>query len=188
MVTGTSSHRCAASAATKLQRSCGFTLWELIHVVAIAGIALGLGVPALQNVVLDVRRLSALQSLVTAIRFARNEAQKSGRDLVLCPSVDASACTQTRDFGSGWIVFEPMGGASARQRPGAARVLHAGRPSREITLPANRPSFEFRPFPRRSTNGTFTYCDPRGDAEHRAVIVSYTGRPRIARGARAGCR
>ena len=48
------------------------------------------------------------------------------------------------------------------------------------TITANRASFQFRPFFWRSTNGTVTFCDERGVAAARAVIVSYTGRPRVS--------
>jgi hypothetical protein len=48
------------------------------------------------------------------------------------------------------------------------------------TVVSNRPYFEFRPG-RRSTNGTTVFCDRRGAAAAKAVIVSYTGRPRVDR-------
>ena len=48
------------------------------------------------------------------------------------------------------------------------------------TIVANRRDFVFRPFEVRSTNGTLTFCDRRGPNAARAVIVSYTGRPRVA--------
>ena len=48
------------------------------------------------------------------------------------------------------------------------------------TLVSNRARFEFRPFPSRSTNGTISFCDARGGAAQRAIVISYTGRPRLA--------
>jgi len=48
------------------------------------------------------------------------------------------------------------------------------------TVTSNRPYYEFRPR-RRSTNGTTVFCDRRGSAAAKAVIVSYTGRPRVDR-------
>ena len=49
------------------------------------------------------------------------------------------------------------------------------------SITANRRLFEFRPFGRRSTNGTVTFCDRRGAEQARAVVVSFTGRPRVTR-------
>ena len=48
------------------------------------------------------------------------------------------------------------------------------------TIIANRADFVFRAFEARSTNGTLTFCDRRGSDAARAIIVSYTGRPRVA--------
>ena len=47
-------------------------------------------------------------------------------------------------------------------------------------ITSNRVFYEFRPFTWRSTNGTITFCDERGAAHARAVIISYTGRPRVS--------
>ena len=158
----------------------GFTLWELLYAVAIAAVVLGLGVPALRDIALDAKRLAAVHSLVGSVRFARTEAQKRRRTIVLCASFDLQSCAGVSDFTSGWIVFENTDGDQPPQRAAGERLLRVERPSLAGTAAANRAAFEFRPFPRRSTNGTIDYCDPRGDPQSRAVIVSYTGRPRIA--------
>ena len=52
-----------------------------------------------------------------------------------------------------------------------------GTPGARIS--SNRSSFRYKPFNRRSTNGTLVYCDDRGQAAARAVVISYTGRPRV---------
>jgi type IV fimbrial biogenesis protein FimT len=46
---------------------------------------------------------------------------------------------------------------------------------------ANRHSFSFRTTALRATNGTFLFCDRARRASPRALIVSYTGRPRVGR-------
>jgi type IV fimbrial biogenesis protein FimT len=158
----------------------GFTLLELLYTVTLAGVVLGLGVPALRGVVLDAQRDRAVSTLVTAVRFARSEAQKRAHTIVLCSSRDRSSCADAPSYGAGWIVFEETD-------PPMERPLLAGRPEGAVTVVANRSRFEFRPFPRRSTNGTVVFCDARGDARSRAVIVSYTGRARIADGAQGRC-
>ena len=45
---------------------------------------------------------------------------------------------------------------------------------------ANRRSFSLRSTHLRATNGTFIFCDRAGRAKPRALVVSYTGRPRVA--------
>ncbi len=49
----------------------------------------------------------------------------------------------------------------------------------EVTV--NWHSFSFRTTTLRATNGTFIFCDKARRAAARALIVSYTGRPRVSR-------
>jgi type IV fimbrial biogenesis protein FimT len=65
-------------------------------------------------------------------------------------------------------------------RAEAEPLLYVHTPELVGTIVSNRPYYEFRPGFRRSTNGTVVFCDRRGAAAARAVIVSYTGRPRVA--------
>jgi len=62
----------------------------------------------------------------------------------------------------------------------AAAILSVYQTAAAVTIRANRERFRFRPNYRRGTNGTIRFCDRRGSAAARAVIVSYTGRPRVA--------
>jgi hypothetical protein len=48
-------------------------------------------------------------------------------------------------------------------------------------ITTNREAFIFRPYGKRSVNGTINLCDQRGPGAARSVIVSYTGRPRTTR-------
>ena len=168
------------------KRIRGFTLWELLYVMAIAGIAVGIGVPVLRDVTLDVRQLTVVNSLVGAARFARTEAQKRNRTVVLCRSRDLASCADEQDA-RGWIVFENTDGTRPPQRSADEPRLSAS-PGFVGAMTWNRDAFEFRPFPRRSSNGTITICDPRGDAQSRSIVISYTGRPRVATAAPDVCR
>ncbi len=154
----------------------GLTLLELLFALAVGAVLLAAGVPALERLSLDARRTADVNAFVTAVQLARSEAAKRGRVIVVCGSADSSTCTP--DYSAGWLVFVDEDG-----RPGRAAdepLLFAYRATIEGTISSNRALYEFRPFRRRSTNGTVTFCDRRGAAAARAVIVSYTGRPRVS--------
>jgi type IV fimbrial biogenesis protein FimT len=45
---------------------------------------------------------------------------------------------------------------------------------------SNRLAYTFRPVTQRGVNGTIVFCDERGSIAARAIIISHTGRPRVA--------
>jgi type IV fimbrial biogenesis protein FimT len=155
-------------------------LWELLCGLAVAGTLTGLGVPALHNVLLNARQAADMNAFFTSVQLARSEAFKRARPVVLCKTADTRTCGG-REIGyeAGWMVFVNEDGIVPPTRGDAEPLLTQWVP-RTLTIRANRALFEFRPFRRRSTNGTITFCDPRGPASARAVIVSYTGRPRVS--------
>jgi type IV fimbrial biogenesis protein FimT len=161
-------------------RNAGFTLWELLWTLAIVGVGLGLAVPTFQQFVLDARRTADVNAFVLAVQLARSEAAKRGRPVVLCQSADLQTCGNNElEYGRGWIVFANDDERRPPQRSGQEPVLYAHAPNLVGSIAANRELFEFRPYLKRSVNGTVTFCDRRAADAARAVIVSYTGRPRV---------
>ena len=164
-----------------MQRCRGISLWELLLVLAVASVLSAVGIPGVSAFVLNARRTADINAFVTAIQLARSEAFKRGRTVVLCKSADGSGCGGAEvEFGQGWLVFVNEDEIRPPGRSAAEPLLHAYRPAMSGTIRANRNLFEFRAFGRRSTNGTVSFCDRRGAAHARAVVVSYTGRPRVS--------
>ncbi len=155
----------------------GFTLWELLCVLGLAGTVLGLGAPALSEFLLDGRRTADINALVLAVQLARSEAAKRGRPVIVCPTADRVRCGGA--FGAGFMVYVNVDDRYPPERTGDEPLLYAHAPELAGTIASNRPYYEFRPR-RRSINGTVVFCDRRGAAAARAVIVSPTGRPRVA--------
>jgi type IV fimbrial biogenesis protein FimT len=163
-----------------VRRPAGFTLWELICTLGIAAVILALGVPSFHGFVLDSRRTADVNGFVLAVQVARTEAAKRGEAVVLCPSLDGLQCVNDeRGYSTGWLVFADQDSKRPPQRSAAEPLIYAYRTEVSGSIVGNRPYFDFRPIMRRSTNGTLVFCDERGAAAARAVIVSYTGRPRV---------
>jgi type IV fimbrial biogenesis protein FimT len=163
-----------------MRSSAGFTLWELAWTLLVVSILVGIAVPSFESVTLDARRTASVNGLVLAVQVARSEAWKRGRPAALCASADGLTCTTPpRDYSGGWIVFINDDEDRPPQRSADEPLIYSHRPDLIGTIVANRDVFEFWPYHvRRSTNGTVVFCDRRGAAGARAVIVSYTGRPR----------
>lgn len=167
------------------RRARGFTLWELLCAVAAAAVVLGAGVPSLRLLVLDNRLTADVNAWVLAVQLARSEAAKRGRPVIVCQTADARACSST-PVGSSVMAYVNTDDRYPPQRSDAEPLLFVHAAAIDGTIVGNRPYFEFRPGRRRSTNGTVVFCDSRGTAAARALIVSYTGRPRVSRRAADG--
>ena len=164
-----------------MARCSGMTLTELLFTLLIVATVIGWGLPGVEALVADSRQTADINAFVTAVQLARSEAAKRGSAVVLCNTADFARCgTDAADYGAGWMVFVDEDGASPPGRSDDEPLLYGYQPGSEGPIVSNRRLFEFRAFRKRSTNGTVTFCDRRGADSARALIVSYTGRPRVS--------
>ena len=88
-------------------RNRGFTIIELMVVLALAAVMLGLAVPNMRQFILNNRLTSGANDLLRAVNQARSEAIKRQTVVTLCatdePEEDEPACSGGA-FG-GWVVF-----------------------------------------------------------------------------------
>ncbi len=159
----------------------GWTLPELALVLAIVAIVLSTAIPAFRGLVLDGRRTSRVNAIAHAVHLAKNEAIKRRRFVALCKTLDGLQCGDSSvTWTNGWLVFvNEDNDRPVRVDPGES-ILYRHPAVESGTISGNRNAFSFTPDYRRSTNGTLVFCDQRGTAGARAVIVSYTGRPRAS--------
>jgi len=155
------------------------TVLELLVTITVIAVLAGTGIPPLRDAVFNARRAASLNALLSAVHVARSTALTRNVPIVLCQSTDLQHCADAATDGTRWIVTAPAADAT---------VAAAADPLRRIVLQfagrvvSNRAAYTFRPFPQHSTNGTISFCDQRGTAAHRAIVVSPTGRPRLAAG------
>ena len=81
----------------------GFTLIEMMVVVAIVAILAAMTAPSFNRFVVSSRVISATNDLVAALHLARSEAVTRNASVSLC-SGSGGACTDSEDWSGGWQV------------------------------------------------------------------------------------
>ena len=98
----------------------------------------------------------------------------------ICPSVDGTSCGSRNDWSLGWIMFNNRDRDSPPQRDPGEPLLRVHLVDDTVTIAANRDTFTLRSTQKRATNGTLVVCDRAERAPPKALVISYTGRPRVA--------
>ncbi len=164
-------------------RIAGFTLTELTVTLAVVGIILSLGYPALANFVLDARLTADMNRLIGDLYYVRSEAITRSERVMACKSADGRNCVTASGWEHGWMIFNDSDGD--RKPDGTEpvlRVRHALNDGVTIRFRAfgSRNYMIYRPSGITQRNGTFTFCDRRGAPSARALVIYKTGRIRRA--------
>ncbi|MDP1528868.1 GspH/FimT family pseudopilin [Rhodoferax sp.] len=176
--------------------SAGFTLIELMVVVALAALLQSLALPAFRGFVNSMRLTVAVNSLFTSLLLARSEAIKRNGRAVVCKTVTGETCVTTGGWQQGWIVFHDANN-NARRDAGEVIVSHQQATAASILLNGNAPLVSYVSYtPMGQTAyasgafqaGTLTVCVASSDSqEARQIVISSAGRPRTVRTTVAKC-
>lgn len=164
----------------------GFTLYELLITILLVALISGLAIPSFAASIARQRQSVEINALFHAIHLARKESITRRKVVSLCPSLDGVSCLPSRDWSQGWLMFENADRDSPPRIDAGETVLASHRVSEQVRISVNRKGFTLRATFLRATNGTFVFCDPEGRITPKALVVSYTGRPRVARHTTSG--
>ncbi len=158
----------------------GFTLYELLVTLLVASTALAIGVPSLSAIMARHEQRVEIDALFHAIYLARKESLMRRKVVSLCPSPDGRTCRPGTDWSGGWIMFENSDRDWPPRVDDGEILLRQHTVADNVTIRANRRGFTLRSVFLRATNGTLVVCDRHGRVAPRGLVVSYTGRPRVA--------
>ena len=187
-----------------MKHAQGYTLIELMVLVAVIAIVLAVGAPRLSVFFDGNRMVSNTNALVSAIQIARSEAIKRGNRVTLCKSANADAatpsCTTAGDWDQGWVVYSEEDNNIGQYNSSSdgdvlRRQVGVEGASTTITTPdasiANYVSFTSRGVPKTASgaaqSGLFRICDDRGLTNAagaviaRGVVLSASGRVRLSK-------
>lgn len=84
-------------------RSAGFTIIEIMIVVAIAAILATVAVPSYISLMDDNKTGSVADELSQSLFLARSAAIKAGAPVIICASSDGESCSN--QWSDGWVAF-----------------------------------------------------------------------------------
>ena len=160
-------------------RSRGFTLIEALIALLIAGVLLGVAVPAWSGALAAAHATSARAALLESLTRSISHAALTGSEVVLCPG-DAGGCRSSIDWSGGWIAYADID--RDRQR-GANETLLYSQPvlagNVHLRSTVGRTHLVFQPNGGNAgSNVTFTLCDGRGAARAATLVLANNGRLR----------
>jgi prepilin-type N-terminal cleavage/methylation domain-containing protein len=185
------------------RRNQGFTIIELLTVVAIMGVLMALAFPAFGELIKNSRRTTVVNEVSASLQLARAEAAKRGQPVTVCglTSGGGNSCTGGTIWDYGWLVFVDVNGngfienavtVNGVDYDEATMVLrkvlndHASevRVRSAITLSngnAGTGHATLRPFNQSGDNGqgTINICDKRGAAKARQLALERNGRASV---------
>lgn len=185
-----------------MKKIAGFTLVELMVVIAIAAILTTLAAPSFVSLIKSSKISSGVNTFLSDVRFARSESVRLGGDVIMCrsnlpeaanPVCNTGTGTDGNGWVSGWIVFHDLD--NSLDRNGTERVLRVqpALTSIDSITESGTPSNKF-PFTAtgrlRSTTSATTLQFGGADFSNnlqRMVCVGLGGRARIAGDGNAAC-
>ena len=158
-----------------MPKASGFTVIELMFVVALAAVLLTIAAPSLTSMVMSNRISTAAGDLMSDLTFARSTAISRSQRVGICASNDQATCNGA-SWGQGWIVYMDLNnngdfdGAPetiVRVREGLAAGL-------TVTPTPNALGIVFRPSGPADAARTFQVC--KTGYTGRNVALNATGR------------
>jgi type IV fimbrial biogenesis protein FimT len=164
----------------------GFTLVELMVVLAVGSILLAIAIPGYANFVKTSRLAAVTNDLVSALHLARSESIKRGTWVTVCKTSNSMAaspaCDSTANWHQGWLVFVDGGTRGviepgdtllwAHDRVAAGTIGTDSNYSRFVSYRSNGVSRGSGNLP----NGTLRICL---ESHQRNIIINTTGRIRL---------
>lgn len=174
----------------------GFTLVELVTVIAILGILLGVAVPWVGAFADSMRLTSQANAYLSALHLTRSEAIKRNSRMTVCKSADGLSCTEGGGWQQGWIVFHDPNHNAAKDDTEVMVHQSPALPA-SFQLVGNLNVAKYVSFDATGGTklvsgafqaGTLTLCrQSASGGEARQIVINSAGRPRVQKVVVATC-
>ena len=165
----------------QIARERGFTMVELMVVVAVMGVLAALAAPSFQPVIERWRVRSTADNIEHSMYYARSEAFKYGGGIVIARKTASGDCTSSgvTDWKCGWFVYRDINNNNAQDACVASDADNEctlrdvdGSASVKLTIPSNVGYFNIDRWGVISNNGATTGVSAEIVAKGRALTDS----------------
>lgn len=157
----------------------GFSLIELMVVIALLVILVTIGVPSFQQIITQNRAAAISNDLLYHLQLARSEAVRLSQRVSICPVTlqDQEECSNSSDWNKGWIMFLDANGNGVFE-PSTDTIVRVAPAPNQLSTFSGPTSITFQPAGSGSV-GAFSLA-LGGDAE-RWVCVELSGRAAVSK-------
>jgi type IV fimbrial biogenesis protein FimT len=178
----------------------GFTLLELMVVLAIAGVLFAVAVPAMGDFLRNGRITAAANDVMAGLHFTRSEAIKLRQPVTLCTSADTvnadgsqnddPTCAASDEL-TGWFAFVDLNQSGTRE-VGEAVLMQREPMDARITARSSADPFAvtylINGLALNPNESQLVLCDERGNvpsagdlSSARGILIAVTGRAGVTR-------
>ena len=162
----------------------GFTLIELMAVIAIVSILFGIGIPSMQRLITKSEVASRVNQMVGLLNYSRVYSVSNNVVVTLCPSANGQTCS--KDWSQGQMVFTDINKNHVKDEEDIILRVAPQLPENHVmTWRAfqNKKYLQYSPTGfTRYQNGTFRYCVTGEKLSYnRALIINISGRVRMSK-------
>ena len=174
--------RCVARPSVWRCRQTGFSIHDLIVTSAVASVLTASAVGTV-GFVQDARMTATVNQLMGDLSLTRSEALKRNTVVALCKSTDGKSCSKDEAWDNGWLIFTDNN--KNRDVDADETVIRVQQPlDGKLNLRYGETGtyyyLRYNPMGEVWPGATFSFCDSRGAKKAKAIIVFWTGRPRVS--------
>jgi type IV fimbrial biogenesis protein FimT len=192
----TSRSGCGRALQARRPPDSGFTLVEVLAVLAVAAVLAATAMPSLRALAGSVRVSAAANDLLGDLLLTRSEAIHRRGRVVSCKSSNGSSCADTGGWQQGWIVF--VDGDDDGQRDASEPLLQRQGPlPADVRLTGNGSLARYVAYVGNGSTrlvgggfqaGTLTVCRTSpGPTVARQIVINASGRPRVQKATVDSC-
>ncbi|CAD7846467.1 MAG: hypothetical protein [Olavius algarvensis Gamma 3 endosymbiont] len=159
-----------------MKKKTGFTLLELVIVLALVAIVVAFAIPAMTTFAQNDRLTTNINILVGHLSYARSEAVKRSRQVNVCTSTNGTSCGGG-GWHDGWMIYVDANNSSSFDNgEEILRVQQALGNNNTITAPTTQFVYDDRGFIAAGGGATLDLCDDRSGNFGKQLQFNNTGR------------